>query len=332
MITRFSKKFPKQIEFTDRSRESFKERFESRRRSSRGAPSGIRTTCSLCSATLDPIANFIYRSYIVNQCVQCALIQTIELFDDSIIDFAEVYSDNLNSNRFAERRESVHEPKLEWLINSLDTLQLDSSKMTFFEYGCGDGGFVASAVDLSLNCEGVERDDKLLSVCESLGYAKFVSSSNVEITDAIRDGVFDVFIAFFVLEHLEDLNAVSEAIRHTKLGKFFLFSVPTFGFSCLLEQAFEDQFARNFDGFVHNKVFTDSTIEFFADLCGCEIVNRWIFGQDIEDVIRSFDLKLAKNAPSKDVLETLKANADQLQRSLDRALVSDARHFLMRRV
>jgi hypothetical protein len=116
-----------------------------------------------------------------------------------------------------------------------------------------------------------------------------------------------------------------------RAGTLFAFSVPVMGLATLLEAAVDGYFARNLDSVLHLQLFTDRSIRHALNLAGFEPRAEWIFGQDVDDVLRMLVAGLIdKYPPALLASETkrLAAASDDLQHALDRHRLADARHVL----
>ena len=137
-----------------------------------------------------------------------------------------------------------------------------------------------------------------------------------------------------MLEHIDELQLVWKKMREMPIKTIFVFSVPVFGFSCLLENSFVNQFGRNLGGDAHTQIFTDDSIEYAMELAGCEILSEWIFGQDISDLLRFINKDSSNNNKTK-IHSTLNSRLnnlhDQIQALFDMCHLSDQRHFIATR-
>jgi hypothetical protein len=114
-----------------------------------------------------------------------------------------------------------------------------------------------------------------------------------------------------------------------------IFSVPVFGLSCLLEESFDAQYARNLDGVVHTHIFTDSSIQYGLKSSGCDLLSEWVFGQDFSDFLRLIGNNECGFNETKihvDLFEKINSLHDEFQHILDCNRLSDQRHILAVRV
>jgi hypothetical protein len=114
-------------------------------------------------------------------------------------------------------------------------------------------------------------------------------------------------------------------------GTAFLFSVPTFGFSTILESSFNHYAARNLDSLVHTQLYTESSLRYCLKLAGFEMTAQWVFGQDTSDLLRLLLVSLKGKYPEfllRSVKESLMKIQDPVQKVLDKNLLADSRHVL----
>ena len=72
----------------------------------------------------------------------------------------------------------------------------------------------------------------------------------------------DVCCFMGVLEHLDNLQAMLDAVSHNKNIKYMFFLVPVFSLSCVFESAFQAVFNRLTFGGQHNHLFTNRSLEY----------------------------------------------------------------------
>ena len=138
-------------------------------------------------------------------------------------------------------------------------------------------------------------------------------------------------MGFFVLEHIDEPNEIIKALASKPPNTVLVFSVPTYGFSTILEAVFTEHAARNLDSVVHRQLYTDNSIDKFLELCGYDLADKWVFGQDALDFKRLlikgmesiYDTEFADGISRK-----LTDLIDPLQGVIDTNLLSDARHII----
>jgi len=248
-------------------------------------------------------------------------------------EFAQVYP-KLSAEQYADRKKRIYTPKLEWILNSLadkgykhETL----AKMQWTEIGAGAGYFLSALEDARLsNIVGFDADKTLVDIANTFTAARSTHFGG-EISDAIDRYPADIYVAFFVLEHIQNAHLFYQKLRSLPQGTIFIFAVPIFGFSCLLENVFTDNFARNFDGVLHTQLYTEQSIDHAMKTAGFEITAKWIFGQDATDLTRLL-INNINTKVSQDLLRHMEKDLisiqDSLQNCLDKAGLADQRHIL----
>ena len=133
-----------------------------------------------------------------------------------------------------------------------------------------------------------------------------------------------------MLEHLENVYQLFDIMTLKKRGTFFAFSVPTFGFSTIIESAFSDHCARNLDNVVHTQLYTYESINYAMENSGYEIIGEWIFGQDSQDLISFLKFKLdhVYKEIKDEVYEKLNSLLNPVQCEIDKKRFADAIHIL----
>jgi hypothetical protein len=201
------------------------------------------------------------------------------------------------------------------------------------EIGAGAGYFLSALDDYGVtNFAGFDSNRELVALANRRLKSKRVHHERERLlSKAIQKYPADVYVGFFVLEHVEDAHAFFRQLKRLPKGTIFIFAVPVFGLSVLLDGAFEHNFARQLDGIVHRQLYTDESIQYGVELAGFTIVAEWIFGQDADDLSR-FLLQNAKGKYStrlfRDVSRQVMSVQDGIQQALDRARLADQRHVI----
>lgn len=300
-----------------------------------------RELCTVCGGSLAEAGHFLHRGLPFVVCQSCGHVLSQALPPPGFphaeaggMPFDEVYP-RQDARAFADRARRVYKPKLDWLLEVLAGRGLTAEsvrRLSWTDIGCGAGGFAACLrASGAREVVGIDADERLVERArESVPDVRFVHETR-PIHDAITAYPADVYAAFFVLEHCDNLGATWAALRARPPGTCFAFSVPMFGFSCLLEDIFVDQYARNLDGVMHQQVFTDESIAYGLAQAGCEIVAQWVFGQDAEDGVRFLTTRGAEHYPARlwdGMFARMKGLPDAWQQVLDRAGLADQRHVL----
>ena len=303
-----------------------------------------RRSCLICGASLNS-SKFDHRGIHYRQCSNCGHVQSAQIpplnypfSQSSESSFHNIYP-ALSSQDYENRKNRIYKPKLDWFVkklleNSYD-MQFIRSK-SWFEIGCGAGYFLSSLQDIGVSSmRGSEMDEVLVQVAnEKLGNQDVVYKSNLPIDECFKQYPANIYIAFFVLEHLPEPKKFWSSIKQLPSGTLLYFSVPVFGFSCLLEQAFPKHYARNLDNVMHTQLYTEESIAFALDFAKFEPIAQWVFGQDAEDLCRIFANGVVENLPytlREDFFKKLSRAMDEMQKALDHHHLADQRHIIARK-
>lgn len=299
-----------------------------------------RKRCILCDAVLVG-DKFQHRSLPFIQCARCNHVQSLVLPPKNYPrdvsagnEFRNVYQ-KLTPPAYEDRKNRVYRPKLEWIKECLleRGYTHDYLRRAFWlEFGSGAGYFISCLQDEGVGkCLGLEADEALVEMSRDFTPEGSCCHYKRSLTEALSDHRAEIYSAFFVLEHIEDLHAFFERLRTVPKGTIFIFSVPVFGLSCLLEGIFEDLYARNLDGVFHTQLFTDDSIAYGLGLADFSMVAKWIFGQDAEDLHRFIYQKLHERYP-RQLLNQISGNLsvleNPLQSVLDQNGLADQRHII----
>jgi len=297
----------------------------------------LREKCTLC-ASRPSAENFLHRGAPYFMCATCGQVQTLN--DSALVDwdpeqYAQVYPE-LSPEARQERMNSIYTPKLDWMLEASQA-QLEISQEQLFskkwlEVGCGEGLFLEALRDKgAAQIGGIDVDDHMVERCCQLLGENCVEKSQNTIHDVVRVKKFDVLIAWYVLEHIFELDLLSKSLSQLPSGTLFCFAVPMYGFSSILESAVVQHYSRTLDNSVHTQLFTDESIDYFLDKSGFSKAAQWVFGQDVADLGRVFSLGLAEHYPGylADAFnEKFTAAFDEIQQTLDGHFLSDSRHIL----
>tara|TARA_B100000989_G_scaffold286736_1_gene255675 strand:+ start:1191 stop:1523 length:333 start_codon:yes stop_codon:yes gene_type:complete len=103
------------------------------------------------------------------------------------------------------------------------------------------------------------------------------------------------------------------------------------GFSSILETIFKDDFARNFDGLIHQQMFTNKSLQYFLKKSNLNIFAQWSFGQDANDMYRIMMDNIEDNYTDelyKFFDTNLKTIVNSFQKILDKNSLADSIHIL----
>jgi hypothetical protein len=296
---------------------------------------GEREICVLCNHPLKGEL-FTHRNIPFVLCANCGHIQTRALPPDDYpgVEFKTIYP-KLNVGEYKDRKTRIYKPKLDWIINCLKDLNYSKEQiinMRWTEMGAGAGYFLSSLQDIGAqHITGFDADADMVEVANLFIKERKVKHYNGKLSESFKLFPSDVYVAFFVIEHVSDTYQFFIEMKSLPKGTIFVFAVPVFGFSCLLVGIFENNYARNLDCVLHTHLFTDMSIKYGMNLADFEIVEEWIFGQDSLDftrfIVNNISLKF-----SEQLLNSIKNDLDKLQDSfqncLDRQRKSDQRHII----
>lgn len=300
-----------------------------------------RQNCACCGSKLSGV-HFAHRGVEFVECDACGHILSKneppsgypQEFSESTA-FSCIYPE-LTEEAYRSRRARIYAPKLDWILSVLADLGLSKKQMLekrWLEIGSGAGYFVSAAIEQGIGrIVGLETDEQLVASSRRQRPNVPVRLWRGTFDNAVREFDADIYCSFFVLEHVGNLAPVWEALREKPPGTVFAFSVPLFGFSCLLEQAFPNRYARNLDGVVHTQLFTESSLSYAMETAGYHMAGEWIFGQDISDLSRllkeSINPGLASSRIFALLSQKLSRAQDPLQAALDGNKLADQRHLV----
>lgn len=295
-----------------------------------------REGCLICADSLEAANSFVHRGISYSRCLTCGHVQSSmqppEGYPYALQDFADVYRP-LDPDAYRDRTERVYAPKLAWMLRAAEATGtgnlLDRS---WVDLGCGAGYFIdALRRRGAARVAGVETDDVLVQQANAALGATIVRRFGGTLAEAVRENPAEVYVAWFVIEHCFELRELFDALRQSKPGTVFAFSVPALGVATLLEGAFERHYARNLDSVLHLQLFTDGSIAHAMKQADYEIKAEWIFGQDADDLYRAVITPLA-GTHSTEVIADEQARLlgclSDIQAVIDRARLADARHIL----
>jgi 2-polyprenyl-3-methyl-5-hydroxy-6-metoxy-1,4-benzoquinol methylase len=298
-----------------------------------------RVTCLLCKKKLLG-SKFNHRSIQFIRCKNCDHIQTLGIppsgypYYKKSINFSAIYPD-LNTKEYKDRVNRIYRPKLNWIKRVLKGkfIEDDLKSKEWVELGCGAGYFLSSlSSDGFKKITGYDMDPKLVKKTDDMTPKTVkVHHGDYNLHDTIANSSADVYVAFFVLEHVLDPNKFYNQLSHLPTNTIFVFSVPLFGVSCLLEGAFGNLYARNLDAVVHTQIYTEKSINYALSIANFDIISQWVFGQDAEDFSRFIIDSLRENYPD-NMLQEISAELlniqDPLQHIFDKNHMSDQRHII----
>lgn len=305
------------------------------------AGSSQRKYCLLCRNVLsETMSAFEHRNILYVTCEECNHIQTkLNLpqgypYTQKEVSFDKIYP-KLNKNDYKSRQERIYNPKLDWIIKSLTEIGFHESELfslKWVELGSGLGYFLSALIGKGIrNLTGIEENSNLVNAANDILQNNFVVCSKKPLAQSIKDYEADIYVAFFVIEHVDEVYEFFTALKDKPKNTILVFSVPVFGFSCLIENVFEQNYARNLDNVIHTQMYTDKSIDFAMKYADYTITNEWIFGQDSSDLVRCFYDRLKYKYPKQmldQIMENLTELQDPFQACLDQLKLSDQRHII----
>ena len=300
------------------------------------APIKIRSNCIICDYSLTDIDVFEHRGTFYKSCKKCMHIQASEeILEEKVSNFEDIYP-KLELKEWASRRDRIYTPKLEWIVRSLRDYGYDKSDLMdskWLEFGSGAGYFLSSLqLNGYKNVIGIEENQSLIERSnEVLG--SFVVKEPKKFKDEVMNSDVRIIVSFFVLEHLFEPWKILDIVASKPKGTIFIFSVPSFGFTTLLESITDSYAARNLDGIVHRQIFTDNSIDCMMKKMNYKKLSEWIFGQDTLDmkryILKGIDKKFNHDLNlSSYIKSSLNKLIDPMQSEIDKAHFSDSRHIL----
>lgn len=295
-----------------------------------------RTNCLLCNKLLTKKGKFIHRESIEYiSCNNCGHIQSqLEIEDFS--NFDTTYSSHIFDN-YKERVDNIYTPKRDWIIESLIQYGIKEEvilkELKWYEFGSGLGYFLKSLDEKIVNFSGYEINKNMIEIAKK----EFIL--NIELTNDLKDfesrlknGNINILTSFFVLEHMgKYLPTFIDSISKMKKGSFFVFSVPIFGFSTVIENAFPNIYSNNLDSIVHTNIFSEESIDYMLNKSSFKIINKWYFAQDSIDLYRSFINSLEEKYEKhffNEIKEKMYGLIDDIQSVIDKHHFSSNIHII----
>ncbi len=299
----------------------------------------FRNNCLLCRKVAPKERDFLHRNVEYFMCSKCNHIQTLRLPPDDYPHkhlgkgFETIYP-KLSKSSFQSRRDRIYLPKLEWIISVLEDQNLIQNKFEFVEWlelGCGAGYFLNA-----LQSKGIEKikgfDENSLLVKEANRQCtNKVAFITKDIFQELDKASSNIVCAFFVLEHINNGNDIWKKLSSMPKGTIFVFSVPTFSFSTVLECGIDDIAARNLDNVLHTQIYTDQSIDYCLEEYGFKKCAEWLFGQDSQELCSMILKKIKPNINSKlfnKVSSQFERLIDPIQEIIDKSRFCDARHII----
>ena len=296
--------------------------------------SSDQSDCIVCNQSLKDSDNFQHREVDYKICKKCTHIQASQTLKYEGPVFDEIYPE-LDLEEWNSRRDRIYLPKLDWILESFEALSVNNQILSssWLDLGSGAGYFLDALKKRGIeNFVGIEEDPLLVDRANKKFQSEVIFSPEKSL-ELINDKSLGVITSWFVLEHLFQPWNVLDQISSKEKGTYFAFSVPTFGFSTLLDDISSEHAARTLDGFVHRQIYTDKSIAYLLDKMRYKKVSEWVFGQDALDLKRMILSRLSKKTLSEtdtffDIKEKIGNLVDPIQEAIDKNHFSDSRHIL----
>jgi len=300
-----------------------------------------RAECLLCGVTLEGATLFDHRHVNYVRCTVCGQVQTQacpptgypEEFSGTAL-FENVYP-RLPADAYISRRDRIYKPKLEWILDVLRSEGWSEARLkaaNWTELGAGAGYFLHALTDFGASSiAGVEASPSLVELANAMLDRSVVRHHETDLSDAVHTTDSEIYVAFFVVEHIDPAQEFWRAMADKPSGTVFAFAVPCMGISTLMETASGEHAARNLDSVLHTQLYTDRSIAYALDSAGYAMKGRWTFGQDADDLVRLLISRLSMRMEATMISEIsarLAELIDPLQEVIDRGMMSDARHVL----
>jgi len=299
-----------------------------------------RRNCILCQSLLEG-ETFENRDVEYVQCNICGHVQSrpcpppnypYSISGNNL--FAKLYPD-LDATAYINRRDRIYTPKLDWLLECLEhegISRRNALNLRWTELGCGAGYFLSALEHAGAqNIQGIDADEKLVLQAKRFIPNARITSQRLPLHQTVKQVHTDIYVAWFVLEHIEAPHLFFNALQKLPKGTILAFSVPVFSIATLLDICFSNLQARHLDNVVHTQIYTDESIKFALNISNMSLKSQWIFGQDAEDFARYITLSI-KNKMSFKLYEekksALTSMQDKLQELIDINEFSEQRHIL----
>ena len=227
-------------------------------------------SCKICSTKLEFVPDFTSHSVDYHICSNCGHLNgahklTSEFCNDTYItESSSTHNTSLYMEDYHERVESIYQPKLDFLENSLLRVQNEKlSSLTLADFGCGAGHFVYAARGQGIQASGIDCSRSLINLASENYVNSFgcnvsppfsYNSDEEHLLDSVLNTKADVSSFIFVLEHVINPLSFFEAFAKSR-SRYLFFSVPLFSASVFLEHLFQNVYPRQLSG-GHTHLFT----------------------------------------------------------------------------
>lgn len=296
----------------------------------------MRKTCKLCEAKLISAPDFEKHGVKYVFCRACdhlnGLFQDTKSYAEYLYtaDGGENYAKFYKDDKYELRLDNIYMPKVEFLSEIIG-----SKGLSIYDFGCGLGHFVECAVRKGYAAKGGDVSEQLVNSGNELSSVKSAKPplETIDLNNIaakLKSLDVDIVSALAVIEHIYDLDEFFEGVRAANF-KYFYYSVPTYGFSVIFENLFEEIFPRHLSA-GHTHLFTEKSRKLLEKKLGVRAIAEWRFGTDILDLRRSIEITLlGKNVSAsyaKRVGDEIEKVQDNLQTVIDQAHVCSQVHVV----
>lgn len=304
----------------------------------------LRKNCKICSSLLNSNPHFIKHDVPYGICQKCGHLNGLHEDTDEFCgevytkDSGKEYARNYTANdlaAFMERRNAIHLPKAEFLLEALRNEGEDLNSLKFADLGAGAGYFVSALHSLGYpDTKGFEVGRAQVDLGNHVLKEKCLTLIELdEIIDLCRTYDADVMSFIGVFEHLQEPRAVLAAMKANPKVRYFYFCVPMFSTCVFGEMAFPHVMPRQL-AIGHTHLFTHQSISHFSNEFNLTPVAAWWFGTDMMDLYRSVSVTLDGEPQTRNMVDAWRNEfepiLDALQLTIDKDRRSSQVHMLMR--
>ena len=256
-----------------------------------------RCHCKICG---DPFDNgTMYASHGVEYviCSKCGHVsgmhEETEYYSEYLYansDYGKIsYVNGSSGDQYDKRMQDIYLPKAKFMVEVLEQEGMSTDQIQVLDIGAGSGYFVSACDDIHIPCSGIDMSSEQVDFGNKFlhrtagGTLELIKANEME--DYIKKSSANVVTAMGVMEHLIDCHRVFQAISENKNLRYLYMSVPTFGFSNILEMLAPKVYNRHLGG-GHTHVFSLESIQYLCDKYGMEMIAKWQFGTDMMDLYR----------------------------------------------
>lgn len=300
-----------------------------------------RTVCKCCAGPLGEVS-FTKHGIDYHLCARCGHLngahEDTDAFCDSMYvedsgkDYAKNY-DSSDRDAYDQRVQDIYLPKAEFLRDALTEKGIDSSALTFADFGAGSGYFVSAMRKLGwTNATGYEVSKTQVQLAEAMIEPGAVRRHDLGETATLAGSVeCDLVSMIGVLEHLQKPREFLKAIQDNRRIQYFYISVPLFSPCVFFEMVFPHVFQRQLSA-GHTHLFTEESLEWMRREFSLKRIAEWWFGTDFVDLFRSVAVEMERHPQTVTAVEDwsgIFASAiDDLQIALDKRKLSSEVHML----